>query len=212
MELAKEVAAEANRGAAVHSAAKSRTSWPSTTRSRRTSRRCESRAKTFWPRSPASSLHDAARRADRLDRPRRRPGQAAVVDQAAAGEVQVPAGQAARARSSWSWSRWSRWRRGTPIEWPDWPSFATRPAFTALGAAAASRYPTCVACTRDDVAVAVIGERKGPCWTPACFVVDPARPPTVATHVLMRKPDGWWVVVRRCTLVSVTRSPRRLDR
>ncbi len=37
-----------------------------------------------------------------------------------------------------------RWRRGTPIEWPDWPSFATRPAFTALGAAAASRYPTCV--------------------------------------------------------------------
>ena len=32
----------------------------------------------------------------RLDRPRRRPGQAAVVDQAAAGEVQVPAGQAAR--------------------------------------------------------------------------------------------------------------------
>ena len=43
-----------------------------------------------------AGVRDAARRAHRLDRPRRRPGQAALLDQTASGPLRLPAGQAAR--------------------------------------------------------------------------------------------------------------------
>ena len=55
--------------------------------------------------------HHAPGRTHRLDRARGRTGKAAVVDQAAPGEVRLPTGQAAEARSSSSWSRWSNLRR-----------------------------------------------------------------------------------------------------
>jgi len=89
VEFAKEVAAETNRGSDLHSATGRRTGVLRRRRPERI-RGGGTRRRRTGPDRPRTGCGDAPRRPHRLDRPRRRSRQAALVDQAPAGEVRIP--------------------------------------------------------------------------------------------------------------------------